>query len=259
MPVVLNILWNHVKMVSVFDGYCQMVVLAIGVAVLLLGWKKNPDGGENLPCCYWLSLGCRFFYYYYFFEVGLDLSPNWGSHEVQYWKFSTFSFFKYPGEVETIWFGFILLCRCWRKQLMMAKETRRVDILCYRVSLSQKLLNGTKKYQKLYEIVEEAVKKLEAEVGPLTGLPVKTARGIVNRLSSGPEVQRLCALALESLDSVLSNSHLRPAPGPKIQGNFLLAMWYQNHPIIRETDFLFSAVTFQSFIYFFFFNFYFVT
>lgn len=52
MPVVLNILRNHVKMVLVFDGYCQMVVLAIGVAVLLLGWKKNPDGGENLPCCY---------------------------------------------------------------------------------------------------------------------------------------------------------------------------------------------------------------
>lgn len=40
MPVVLNILRNHVKMVLVFDGYCQMVVLAIGVAVLLLGWKK---------------------------------------------------------------------------------------------------------------------------------------------------------------------------------------------------------------------------
>ncbi|CBI17843.3 unnamed protein product, partial [Vitis vinifera] len=126
---------------------------------------------------------------------------------------------------------------CWRKQLMMAKETRRVDILCYRVSLSQKLLNGTKKYQKLYEIVEEAVKKLEAEVGPLTGLPVKTARGIVNRLSSGPEVQRLCALALESLDSVLSNSHPRPAPGPKIQDAGLVA------PSIRFEDVCSTSLT----------------
>lgn len=126
---------------------------------------------------------------------------------------------------------------CWRKQLMMAKETRRVDILCYRVSLSQKLLNGTKKYQKLYEIVEEAVKKLEAEVGPLTGLPVKTARGIVNRLSSGPEVQRLCALALESLDSVLSNSHPRPAPGPKIQDAGLVA------PSIRFEDICSTSLT----------------
>ena len=43
------------------------------------------------------------------------------------------------------------LLGCWRKQLMMAKDTRRVDILCYRVSLSQKLLNGTEKYQKLQE------------------------------------------------------------------------------------------------------------
>ena len=106
----------------------------------------------------------------------------------------------------------------------MAKETRRVDILCYRVSLSQKLLNGTKKYQKLYDIVEEAVRKLEAEVGPLTGLPVKTARGIVNRLSSGPEVQKLCAIALESLDSMLANALLRPAPTPKIPGIFRLVM-----------------------------------
>ncbi|KAE9462419.1 hypothetical protein C3L33_05657, partial [Rhododendron williamsianum] len=98
------------------------------------------------------------------------------------------------------------LLGCWRKQLITAKETRRVDILCYRVSLSQKLLVGTKYYQNLYELVDGAVKKLEEDVGPLTGLPVKNARGIVNRLSSGPNVQRLCALAVESLDSMLSKA-----------------------------------------------------
>ncbi|KAL3532796.1 hypothetical protein ACH5RR_006317 [Cinchona calisaya] len=92
----------------------------------------------------------------------------------------------------------------WRKQLLIARDTRRVDILCFRVSLCQKILAGTKRYQKLYDIVDEAVKKLEAEVGPLTGLPVKMARGIVNRLSSGPEVQRLCSFAIESLDTMLS-------------------------------------------------------
>ncbi|KAK6942047.1 Oberon, PHD finger domain [Dillenia turbinata] len=102
------------------------------------------------------------------------------------------------------------LLGCWRKQLMVAKETRRVDILCYRVSLSHKLLSGTAKYQELHEIVDKAVKKLEAEIGLLTGLPVKRARGIVNRLSSGPEVQRLCAFAMESLDSLLSKSSLSP-------------------------------------------------
>ncbi|KAJ9162880.1 hypothetical protein P3X46_022621 [Hevea brasiliensis] len=102
------------------------------------------------------------------------------------------------------------LLGCWRKQLLIAKDTRRVDILCYRVSLSKKLLNKTGKYQKLYEIVDEAVKKLEAEVGPLTGLPVKMGRGIVNRLSSGPDVLKLCAFALESLDKMLSNTVAHP-------------------------------------------------
>ncbi|KAE8056754.1 hypothetical protein FH972_013497 [Carpinus fangiana] len=115
------------------------------------------------------------------------------------------------------------LLGCWRKQLMTAKDTRRVDILCYRVSLSQKLLNGTEKYQKLYEIIVEAVKKLEAEVGPLTGLPVKMGRGIVNRLSSGPEVQRLCALAVESLDSMHSNTCLHPLPDLVIQDSNMTA------------------------------------
>ncbi|KAG8639566.1 VIN3-like protein 2 isoform X2 [Manihot esculenta] len=109
------------------------------------------------------------------------------------------------------------LLGCWRKQLMMAKDTRRVDILCYRVSLSKKLLNKTGKYQKLYNIVDEAVKKLEAEVGPLTGLPVKMGRGIVNRLSSGPEVQKLCAFALESLDKMLSSTVAHPFPDPIIR------------------------------------------
>lgn len=106
---------------------------------------------------------------------------------------------------------------------MTAKDTRRVDILCYRVSLSQKLLNGTEKYQKLFEIVDEAVKKLEADVGPLTGLPVKMGRGIVNRLSSGPEVQKLCALAVESLDSLHSNSLFHPSSDPLVQDSNLIA------------------------------------
>ncbi|XP_057767287.1 VIN3-like protein 2 isoform X2 [Salvia miltiorrhiza] len=97
------------------------------------------------------------------------------------------------------------LLSSWRKQLVVARDTRRVDILCYRLSLSQKILAGTKHYQHLFRIIDEAVEKLEEDVGPLTGLPVKKARGIVNRLSSGPEIQRLCASALESLDFMLSN------------------------------------------------------
>ncbi|PPD88026.1 hypothetical protein GOBAR_DD15018 [Gossypium barbadense] len=110
------------------------------------------------------------------------------------------------------------LLGCWRKQLMAAKDTRRVDILCYRVSLGQKLLNGTQKYQKLSEIINEAVKKLEAEVGPLTGVPVKMGRGIVNRLSSGPEVQKLCSSAVELLDKMIFDMISNSLPGsiPKL-------------------------------------------
>ncbi|MQL89410.1 hypothetical protein Taro_021988 [Colocasia esculenta] len=108
------------------------------------------------------------------------------------------------------------LLGCWRKQLTVAKDARRVDILCYRVSLSQKLLNGTEKFQNVHKIVDSAVNKLEAEVGALDGLPIKMARGIVNRLSSGAEVQKLCAAAISLLDSMFSTEFPSPIP-PKNQ------------------------------------------
>ncbi|RWR82619.1 VIN3-like protein 2 isoform X1 [Cinnamomum micranthum f. kanehirae] len=98
------------------------------------------------------------------------------------------------------------LLRCWRKQLLIAKDARRVDIFGYRLSLIHKLVHGTQKYQKLYEIVNKAVKSLEAEVGTLDSLPIMMARGIVSRLSSGAEIQKLCAAAVELLDSILSTA-----------------------------------------------------
>ncbi|XVE71834.1 hypothetical protein DITRI_Ditri10aG0183300 [Diplodiscus trichospermus] len=113
-----------------------------------------------------------------------------------------------------MYFGHVF--RCWRKQLMAAKDTRRVDILCYRVSLGQKLINGTEKYRKLSEIVDEAVEKLEAEVGPLAGVPVKMGRGIVNRLSSGPEVQKLCTSAVELLDKLLCDTTSNSSPNHSV-------------------------------------------
>ncbi|KAI7733573.1 hypothetical protein M8C21_005175 [Ambrosia artemisiifolia] len=99
------------------------------------------------------------------------------------------------------------LLECWRKQMTTARDTRSVNILCFRVSLSQKLLTGTVRYENLHKFVNEIVQKLKADVGPLTDLPVKQARGIVNRLASGQEVQRLCALAVKSLDSLRSSTH----------------------------------------------------
>ena len=100
---------------------------------------------------------------------------------------------------------------------MIAKDARRVDVLCYRISLSHKLLSLTVKYQSLHEIVDTAMKKLVVEVGPITDLP-NMARGIVNRLCVGAEVQRLCAHAVELLDSMLSSA---PSVDPQVQGTLL--------------------------------------
>ncbi|XP_010443424.1 PREDICTED: protein VERNALIZATION INSENSITIVE 3 [Camelina sativa] len=108
------------------------------------------------------------------------------------------------------------LLGCWRKQVKVAKETRRVDILCYRLSLGQKLLRGTRKYRNLLELMDEAVKKLEGDVGPLSGWAMKMARGIVNRLSSGAQVQKLCSLAMEALDKMVSPSESISRQGDKM-------------------------------------------
>lgn len=94
----------------------------------------------------------------------------------------------------------------WRKQVKTAKEARRVDILCERLILSHKILSDTEKYEELHSIINEAVKKLKKEIGPLDKVSTVMARGIVNRLACGAEVQKLCALALETLDSMLSSS-----------------------------------------------------
>lgn len=88
--------------------------------------------------------------------------------------------------------------------MKVAKETQRVDVLCYRVSLGQKLLRGTRKYRYLLELMDEAVKKLEGDMGPLSGWAMNMARGIVQRLSSGSQVQKLCSLAMEALDKMVS-------------------------------------------------------
>ena len=100
---------------------------------------------------------------------------------------------------------------------MIAKDARRVDALCFRVSLSHKLLKLTEKYRSLHVIVDDVLKKLEAEVGPLNGLP-NMARGIVNRLPVGAEVQKLCARAVVSLDS-LQSANL--PPDSQIQSTYI--------------------------------------
>lgn len=97
-----------------------------------------------------------------------------------------------------------LCCRSWRKQLLVAKDARRVDVLCYRISLSHKILKGTERYKELQKIVNTAVKRLKKEVGPLERVSAKMARGIVNRLQCAAEVQKLCSIAVDVADKMIS-------------------------------------------------------
>ncbi|PSS36254.1 VIN3-like protein [Actinidia chinensis var. chinensis] len=93
---------------------------------------------------------------------------------------------------------------CWKKQLNIAKDARRIDVLCYRIFLSYRLLDGTSRFTELHKIVRDAKAKLETEVGPVDGVSAKMVRGIVSRLPIAGEVQKLCSLAIEKADEWLT-------------------------------------------------------
>ncbi|TVU43281.1 hypothetical protein EJB05_09736, partial [Eragrostis curvula] len=99
------------------------------------------------------------------------------------------------------------LMRSLRKQLAIAREARRVDVLCERLSLSNKMVKGSEHYMELVNIISSAVKTLEKEVGSaLDQVSAIMGRGIVNRLSCGADVQKLCSCALEIVDSAVDNT-----------------------------------------------------
>ncbi|XP_051198831.1 VIN3-like protein 2 [Lolium perenne] len=97
------------------------------------------------------------------------------------------------------------LLGCWKRQLLIAKDARRLDVLCHRILLGHKILISTKKYLVLHEVVDTAMKMLEGELGPITGLPGK-GWGIVDRLPVGAAVQKLCTRAIETLESMLNGA-----------------------------------------------------
>ncbi|CAK7347267.1 unnamed protein product [Dovyalis caffra] len=97
--------------------------------------------------------------------------------------------------------------RNWRKQLLVAKEARRVDVLCQRVLLGYRMLTGTEKYKELQKSMETALRLLKNELGPLDLVCSKMARGIANRLSCGAEVQKLCASTVEAFDSMFADNY----------------------------------------------------
>ncbi|WVZ94531.1 hypothetical protein U9M48_040412 [Paspalum notatum var. saurae] len=116
------------------------------------------------------------------------------------------------------------LMRSLRKQLAIGREARRVDVLCERLSLSHKMVKGSEHYKEIASIISSAVKTLEKEVGDaLDQVSAIMGRGIVNRLSCGAEVQKLCSSALEIVDSTVDSTlefELNNNPkllGPQIQ------------------------------------------
>ncbi|KAL9667439.1 hypothetical protein QQ045_001797 [Rhodiola kirilowii] len=94
---------------------------------------------------------------------------------------------------------------CWKKQLVIAKDARRIDVLCKRVHLAYSLFDGTSRFLHLHEIVKDMKDKLEAEVGPVDGISANMARGIVSRLSVASEIQKLISQATEKADEWLAN------------------------------------------------------
>ncbi|XVF88493.1 hypothetical protein PTKIN_Ptkin19aG0055700 [Pterospermum kingtungense] len=93
---------------------------------------------------------------------------------------------------------------CWKKQLSIAKDARRLDVLCYRIDLSYRLLDETSRFKELHELVKDVKSKLETEVGPVNRVSAKMARGIVCRLSVAGDIQKLCSLAIEKADEWLA-------------------------------------------------------
>ncbi|PKU68108.1 VIN3-like protein 1 [Dendrobium catenatum] len=93
----------------------------------------------------------------------------------------------------------------WKQQLAVAKDAHQVDILFYRISLSYRLLNGTSKFKELHKMVEDAMRMMETEVGPLNGMSARIFRGNVSRLSVVNDLQSQCSFAIMKAEEFLNS------------------------------------------------------
>ncbi|GJN09771.1 hypothetical protein PR202_ga27805 [Eleusine coracana subsp. coracana] len=118
-----------------------------------------------------------------------------------------------------------------KRQLVIAKDARRLNSLCDHIFLVCRLLEGTSRFKELLEIVEDAKVKLESEVGPLDGMSAKMAQGIVRRSSTGIDVQKLCTTAIQKADEWLTS------PDPHLQDSLPTAC------IFNFTDATSSSIT----------------
>ncbi|XP_047316132.1 VIN3-like protein 2 [Impatiens glandulifera] len=92
------------------------------------------------------------------------------------------------------------LIRSLHRQLLAAKEARRVHALSSHLKLSCQLVEGTEHYKELQKTVQLAAKTLENEVGPLQEAHKQMDFRIIGRLSCAADVQKLCLSALGIFD-----------------------------------------------------------
>ncbi|KQJ95586.1 VIN3-like protein 2 isoform X1 [Brachypodium distachyon] len=121
------------------------------------------------------------------------------------------------------------LMRNLRKQLEIARQARRVDVLCERLSLSHKMLKGSEHYKELSNIISSAVKILAKEVGSaLDQVSAIIGRTLANRLTCAADVQKLCLSALEIVASTVASTSVLEA------NNNLEPLGYQPQILFEE-------------------------
>ncbi|KAJ7965825.1 VIN3-like protein 2 [Quillaja saponaria] len=97
------------------------------------------------------------------------------------------------------------LMRTWRKQLISAKEARRVDTLCQRISLAHKILIGTEVYKEVHKTVETAVQLLNSEVGPPDQVCSEEKEGPICSIHFEESSPTSVVVVLEYEDHLLKN------------------------------------------------------
>ncbi|XP_078439283.1 VIN3-like protein 2 isoform X2 [Wolffia australiana] len=112
--------------------------------------------------------------------------------------------------------GRVNLLGSLREQLSVARSARRVGALCYRISLSRRIMAIENRLKDLWDAVEMAARELEAEVGNLESLPEALRASEVHGLSSAREVHSLCTAALAMVSSSSSSS-----PATQVNGDHL--------------------------------------
>ncbi|KAL1546377.1 VIN3-like protein 1 isoform X1 [Salvia divinorum] len=91
---------------------------------------------------------------------------------------------------------------CWKKQLKIAMDSNHVDLLCYRIFLSYRLLNGTSRFCQLHKFIEDMKVALERELGPISEAAIKFSRAHAGRLHAASYVQALCKLAIQKAEEL---------------------------------------------------------